>query len=249
MNCQNNRYSIIIFLTTMIIMLYPFMVPAETVKTTLGFKTNYSSGVSDTNIAYKPYGKIGYDISFLNIEVTGTYIIHQQITDGMGNFTEINTGQGQIKALLSLGDIMDFGGGYSLVKGQNSYNTTMYMLNGSLYIGDVTIDLDYTREDKSYFYNSDVEIINQTFIGSLSYDFNDDIGYEFEYHYNPPTITSTSRGHGGPSGGGYKGMNPYIRSDLAGKSFVSHSLSASLSYSFLQNILEVLYMTLSDCIR
>jgi len=304
MNCQNNRYSIIIFLTTMIIMLYPFMVPAETVKTTLGFKNNYSSGVSDTNIAYKPYGKIGYDISFLNIEVTGTYIIHQQITDGMGNFTEINTGQGQIKTLLSLGDIVEFGGGYSLSKGQNSYKSNMYMVNGSLYIGDATIDLDYDKEDKSYFYNSDVEIIKQTFIGSLSYDFNDDIGYEFEYHYisnnfsnldytydkkiarigisvygdhavymaginagtdsgdymiygadvglskkiydgikiilaynidyyNPPSITSTSGGgHGGQNGGGYKGMNPYMRSDLVGKSFYSHSLSASLSYSF-----------------
>jgi len=303
MNWQFKRYCIVIFFITMVIILYPFMASADSIKTTVGFKTNYSSGISDLNIAYKPFGKLGYNINFLNIEVAGTYTFHQQITDGMGNFTEINTGQGQIKALLSLGDIMDFGGGYSLAKGQNSYNTTMYMLNGSLYIGDATIDLDYTKEDKSYFYNSDVEIINQTFIGSLSYDFNDDIGYEFEYHYisnnfsnldytydkkiarlgisiygdhtvcmaginagtdsgdymiygadvglskkvydgikimltynvdyyNPPSITSTSRGHGGPSGGGYKGMNPYIRSDLAGKSFVSHSLSASLSYSF-----------------
>lgn len=301
---HNVKYFIVIFFITILITFCPFVVFAENIKTSIGIKANYSSGISDTNIAYKPFGRLGYEISFLNVEVTGTYTFHQQITDGMGNFTEINTGQGQIKTLLSLGDILDFGGGYSLAKGGNSYNSTMYVINGSLYIGDVTLDLDYTREDKKYFYNYDISIVSHTFIGSLSYDLTDVIGYELEYHYlsnnfsnldytydkniarfgisvygdhtiymaginagtdsgdyiiygadvglskkvydgikviltynidyyNPPAITSTSGGgHGGQNGGGYKGMNPFIRSDLAGKSFYSHSLSASLSYSF-----------------
>ncbi|MGQ9844537.1 MAG: hypothetical protein ACUVRK_13385 [Spirochaetota bacterium] len=303
MNCQNKRYCITNFLTIMIVTLYYTMVFPDTV-TTIGFKTNYSTGISDTNIAYKPYVRLVYEISDCKIEATGTYISHLQITDGMGNFTEINTGQGQITTLLSLSDIVEFGGGYSLSKGQHSYNSNMLMVNGSLYIGNATVDLDYSKEEKKYFYNYDIDIINQTFLGSVSYDVSDDIGCELEYHYlsnyfssldytyyknlvrlgimvysdhtiymagvnagtdsgdyvicgadvglskkvyagikiivaynvdyyNSPSISSTSGGgHGGKNAGGYKGTNPYLRSDLAGKSFFSHSLNASLSYSF-----------------
>lgn len=182
MNCQNKRYRITNFLTIMIVTLYSTMVFPDTV-TTIGFKTNYSTGISDTNIAYKPYVRIGYEISAFKIEAIGSYISHQQITDGMGNFTEINTGQGQITTLLSLCDILEFGGGYSLSKGQHLYNSNMYMVNGSLYIGDATIDLDYSKEEKKYFYNYDIDIINQIFLGSVSYDVNDDFGCELEYHY------------------------------------------------------------------
>jgi hypothetical protein len=288
----------------LIIICYPITVFAEKIKTSIGFKSIYSTGISDTNIAYKPFGKIGYAMSFLEIEATGMYTIHQQITDGAGNFAEINTGQGMIKTLLTIGEFMELGGGYSISKGENSFSSKMYMINGSIYIGDATIDLDYTREDKQYDYNVDIDIINHTFIGSLSYDINDIISYELEYHYlsndfsnldymydkkivrmgisvytdktvymaginagtdsgdyaiygadfglskkvfntikimiaynvdyyNPPSVTSTiGGGHGGSNGGGYKGMNPYLRSDLAGKSFFAHSLSASLSFSF-----------------
>jgi len=304
MNCYKKQYFIIIFITSLIITCCPITVFAEKIKTTIGFKSTYSSGISDTNIAYKPFGRIGYAVSFLEIEATGMYTIHQQITDGAGNFSEINTGLGQIKTLLSIGEFMELGGGYSIAKGENSFNSKMYMINGSIYIGDATIDLDYTSEDKQYDYNFNIDIINHTFIGSLSYDLNDIIGYELEYHYlsnnfsnleytydkkivrigmslyddqtvymvginagtdsgdytiygadfglskkvyntikmmiaynvdyyNHPSVTSTTGGgHGGSNGSGYKGMNPYIRSDLAGKSFFAHLLSVSLSYSF-----------------
>ncbi|MEJ5362619.1 MAG: hypothetical protein WHV26_11210 [Spirochaetota bacterium] len=303
MNFHRKQYLIIMFMTALIIN-RPITLFAEKIKTTVGFKSAYSYGISDTNIAYKPFVRMAYDINFFKIEATGMYTIHQQITDGMGNFTEINTGQGQVKTLLTIGEVMELGGGYSIAKGENSYNSKMYMLSGSIYIGDATIDLDYNKEDKQYNYNLDVNIINYTFIGSLSYDINDLIGCELEYHYlsnnfsnldytydkkivrmgmsvytdqtiymaginagtdsgdytifgadfglskkvyttikimiaynidyyNPPSVTSiTGGGHGGSNGGGYKGANPYLRSDMAGKSFFAHSLSASLSYSF-----------------
>ncbi len=303
MNCHKKQYLIVIFITAFIIICHPITLFAEKMKTTIGFKSTYSSGISDTNIAYKPFARIAYDINFFKIEATGMYTIHQQITDGVGNFTEINTGQGQVKTFLTIGEFMELGGGYSISKGENSYNSKMYMINGSIYIGDATIDLDYTKEDKQYDYNFDIDIINNTFFGSLSYDINDIIGYELEYHYisnnfsnldytydkkivrigmsvyadqtiymaginagtdsgdyaifgadlglskkvynsikimiaynvdyyNPPAVTSTSGGHGGSNGGGYNGMNPYIRSDLAGESFYDHLLSASISYLF-----------------
>lgn len=304
MSCHKRLYFIIIFLTVLIITCHPITVFAEKIKTTIGFKSIYSSGISDTNIAYKPFVRIAYDINFFKLEATGMYTINQQITDGMGNFSDINTWQGQIKTLLTIGELMDLGGGYSLTKGENSYTSRMYMANGSIYIGDATIELDYNRENKKYNYNGTIDINNQTFIGSLSYDISDLMGYELEYHYlsnnfsnldytynknivrigisvygdhavymaginagtdsgdytifgadfglskkffdamkillaytvdyyNPPSVTSTSGGgHGGSNGGGYKGMNPYLRSSLAGKSFFSHSLSASLSYLF-----------------
>lgn len=295
-----------ISLAVSLIIVNQLWVFAENVKTTIGFKSTYSSGISDTNIVYKPYCKIGYEINFFKIEAIGTYNINQQITDGMGNFTEINTGQGQVKTLLSIGDIIDIGAGYSLARGQNSYNSKMYTINGSIYIGDVTLDLDFSNENKKYEYTTEMEIINKTFSGSLSYDVNDFLGYEIEYnylsnnlsnlgytyyknsgrfgisiysntsiymiggtvgkdsgdymiyggdvaiskriydmvkfmilytidYYNAPSVSKTTTsggGHGGNQSSGYKGMNPYISSDLVGKSFFAHSLGVSISCSF-----------------
>ncbi len=183
MNYPNKQYFSIIFLATLIITSNPFVLFAENIKTTVGFKSNYSTGISDTNIAYKPFAKMKYEINFVDIEATGTYIIYQQITDGMGNFAEINIGQGQIKTMLTIGDVIEIGGGYAIAKGHDSYNSTLYMFNGSIYIGSLTIDLDYSNENKNYDFNGDIEILNNTFIGSVSYDINDVVGYELDYHY------------------------------------------------------------------
>ncbi len=304
MKCNGANVIRNIWLAVFLVIINQLLVFAENIKTTIGFKSNYSSGISDTNIIYKPFCKIGYEINIFKVEATGTYTINQQITDGMGNFTEINTGQGHVKTVLMIGDIIELGGGYTLGCGQNSYTSKMYTINGSIYIGDITLDLDYSKENKNYEYTSEIDIINHSFSGSLSYDANDFLGYEIEYHYmannfsnlgytyfknnarvgvsvyadtsiymiggiigkdsgdymiygcdvamskkiydvlkcmilytvdyyNAPYVTTMSGGgHGGNNGGGYKGMNPYIRSDLAGKSFFAHSLSASLSCSF-----------------
>lgn len=183
MDLLNTRYAIGIIIAFMVIVSRPEMLIAEGINATVGLKTNYSSGVSDTNIAYKPFGKIGYNSSFLNFELTGMYTLHQQITDGMGNFTEINTGQGQIKTLLKIDDVLELGGGYSLAKGEKSYDSRIYMISGSVYLGNLSFDVDYSKEDQKYKYNNDIEITGKSFFGSLGYDITDYVGIEFEYNY------------------------------------------------------------------
>ncbi|MCX8123526.1 MAG: hypothetical protein N3F66_05105 [Spirochaetes bacterium] len=299
-----NKNVIFILIIFYLIVIHITLVHSKGLEATIGFKSKYTSGISDSNIVYKPYGKIGYDIDFLEINITGTYTIHQQITDGLGNFAEINTSQILIQSLINIADVFEVGGGYSLTKGDRSYNSSMYKINGCLYIGDITLDMDYSNEHIEYYFTTDVESKSKTFIGSLDYDANDSLGYELEYHYlsnnfsnldytytkniirtglslyrdttiymaginvgkdsgdymiygsdlavskkiyqklkimilyaldyyNAPTVVTVSGGgHGGNNNAGHKGMNPYLRSNLIGKSFFSHSLSVSFSYSF-----------------
>ena len=306
MFCLSKKY-IILIVVSMVICKSSLLF-AEGFSSEIGIKSNYSSGMSSSNVNYRLFTKLLYSISFFKSQIMGTFIGNEQITDGLGNFTTINAGQGLVKAQCNLGDLLELGGNYSQSNGSMSYVAYNYGLFGSLYINQITFDIDYSYNTKKYDYNGFININEHYFAGSFSYECNDNVDYELEYnykanefeelsytysvnrgragmsiysnnsiymggvtlgkdsgdyyiiggdfgfsvrfkdtiklialyaldYYNAPSVTTSTGiggGHGGQSGTeyGYKGMNPYMRSDLIGKSFFCHSINVSLSFIF-----------------
>ena len=66
-------------LNVIILFFYHSFLFANTFTPTIGFRSSYTTGISEENISYKPFGKLSYKMVYLKTEVIGIYSINQQI--------------------------------------------------------------------------------------------------------------------------------------------------------------------------
>lgn len=150
----------------------------------IGAQGSYASGISESNITYKPYGDITLNTSIISLRAGIAEYIDYQILDGYGNYQTINTTQGKGGISLYPFKALELGAEYSYTKGSSGYISHDISGEAIIYIGDFTLEGSYNTVSSEYeFDGTPVAIDTKTAAGKLSFTRNDwtvEGGYEYQ---------------------------------------------------------------------
>ncbi|HON80503.1 MAG TPA: hypothetical protein PK544_18575 [Spirochaetota bacterium] len=160
-----------------------FSAPPE-VTFKIGAQGSYGSGISESNITYKPFGDIALNTSIMTLRAGIAENIDYQILDGYGNYDTINTTQGKGGISLYPFKAIEVGAEYRYTKGGSGYISHDIFGEAILYLGALALEANYNTITTEYEFDGvPVTIDTKTAAGKLSFTRNDwtvEGGYEYQ---------------------------------------------------------------------
>lgn len=148
----------------------------------IGAQGSYASGISESNITYKPFADIALNTSIITLRAGVAEYLDYQILDGNGNYKTINTTQG--KGGISLYPIkaIEIGAEYCYTKGASGYSSHDIFGEAIIYFGAFSAEGSYNAITTEYEFDGvPVTIDTKIAAGKISFTRNDwtvEGGYE-----------------------------------------------------------------------
>lgn len=149
-----------------------------------GAKGYYSSGVSESNFYYKPFSDLGLRFSMFEIHGAYARFMEYQITDGNGNFTNVDINQTFMSVRFSPLNLFDITGKYA-------YSFGEMKLEGHEYSGEVQLNLDkfsfstmYEGKINSYVLNTRIKTFSHAVSLGVEYEFSKALSLDLVYEYS-----------------------------------------------------------------
>lgn len=152
---------------------------------TLGAKTSYSAGVSDSFIYYKPYLQAEFSTDFLSILAEAARAFNYQITDGNGLYEYIDFNEAAISLGLFPAEWLSVDIEYRHSSGDSEYANNSLLFECELIFNRISLIGGYTGEYSEYDFNSaEIEQNNHTYTGEINYLHSDFISFDLGYTLN-----------------------------------------------------------------